>query len=495
MSLYLGIDQGTSGSRALLLDETGQVRGYGYQPLARLHPRPGWVEQNPAAVVEGVRWAITAAIANAGCHPTEIAACGITCQRNTDFVWDAVTGEPLANAITWQDLRTAPLLDELRQWPQADEWRQRLGYTPGPFSSALHLAWRLQHQPAVAEAAHAGRLRIGFSASWLLAALGRPEGYRLEIGLAQQLGLFNFRAGDYWAAWLARLSISPEILPAPAPTIHPYGTLAVTSPTGASADVPVWAMLGDQQAALFGYDCRQPGQAECTHGTASFINICTGAEAPCHPDVINTYFAWLLGNQPTYCLEARTAATGSALRWMVEQARLINRVEDIGPLAASVPDAGEVIFVPPFSGLFSPVEDAGARGAVLGLRLGSSRAHIAHAFVEGVAYEIRAILERVQADSSTHISQLQVGGGVSASDDFCQIQADTLGLPIVRPIFTETTARAAALLAGLGSGLWNSPAELPPLPGQCAVFEPRLPTIQRDSGYERWLNAIGRMRG
>ena len=505
----LGIDQGTSGSRALILDRAGQRRGYGYQPLARLHPRLGWVEQDPAEVAAGVASAITAAIADAGCRPTDIAACGIACQRNTEFVWHAATGQSLAKAITWQDLRTDSLLADLVKWPQADQWRWRLGYTPGPFSSALHLAWRLRHQQEVAEAAQAGQLRVGFSASWLLAALGQPAGYWLDFSLVQQLGLFDFRHEDYWTEWLAALEISPESLPTPAPTVHPYGTLAVTGPDGDSADVPVWAMLGDQQAALFGYDCRRPGETECTHGTASFINVCTGSEAPYYADVINTYFAWSLpadiphstSRDPkseiahTYCLEARTAATGSAIRWMVEQARLFDRVEELGLLADSVADSGGVLFVPAFSGLFSPAEDATARGTILGLTLGSSRAHIVRAFVEGVAYETRAILELVQANSETKITQLQVGGGVSASDAVCQIQADALGIPVVRPTFSETTGRAATLLAGLGIGAWRSPDELPTLPGDYTSFEPSINADERDAGYRRWLEAVERARG
>ena len=506
----LGIDQGTSGSRALILDRAGDVRGYGYRPLARLHPHPGWVEQDPTKVTAGVASAITTAIADAACRPTDIAACGIACQRNTDFVWHAGTGQPLAKAITWQDLRTDSLLTDLAEWPEADQWRWRLGCTPGPFSSALHLAWRLRHQQEVATAAQAGQLRVGFSASWLLAALGQPAGYWLDFSLVQQLGLFDFRHKEYWAGWLAALEIPPEILPGTAPTVHPYGTLAVTGPGGLSAHVPVWAMIGDQQGALFGYDCRRPGDTECTHGTASFINVCTGSEAPYYADVINTYLAWSLatrsphdvGRDPesdlahTYCLEARTAATGSAIRWMVEEARLFDRVEELGPLADSVADSGGVVFVPAFSGLFSPTEDATARGTILGLTLGSSRAHIVRAFVEGVAYETRAILERVGADASDfEIAQLKVGGGVSASDVVCQIQADALGIPVVRPAFTETTGRAAALLAGLGSGAWGAPDDFPPLPGEHTLFEPRITADERDAGYHRWLAAVERARG
>jgi glycerol kinase len=211
--------------------------------------------------------------------------------------------------------------------------------------------------------------------------------------------------------------------------------------------------------------------------------------------VVTTYFAWVLNNQPTYCLEARTAATGSAIRWMKEQARLFDRDEEAGPLAASVPDAGGITFVPAFTGLFTPAEDPTARGTILGLTLGSSRAHIVRAFLDGLAYEIRSILETIQAKTEIRIEQLSLGGGVSNSDEVCQIQADLLGIPIIRPAFTETTARAAALLAGLGAGCWASPAALPPLPREHTIFEPSLSADQRDRGYATWLQAVNRARG
>ncbi|HMQ55844.1 MAG TPA: FGGY family carbohydrate kinase, partial [Anaerolineae bacterium] len=208
----LGIDQGSSGSRALVMDRAGQVRGYGYRSLPRLYPQPGWVEQDPDLVVRGVVEAMAEALSDAGCRPADIAACGIACQRNTDFVWNARTGQALANAITWQDLRTLPLIDELAAWPQADQRRQRLGSFPGPWSSAMHLAWRIQHDAAVIEAARRDELRIGFSGAWLLQTLGQPTGHQMDYNLVQQMGLYDFRAGRYWADWLDRLQIPPQAL-------------------------------------------------------------------------------------------------------------------------------------------------------------------------------------------------------------------------------------------------------------------------------------------
>lgn len=490
----LGIDQGTSGSRALILDRDGQVCGYGYWPLPCLYPQAGWVEQHPDAVVTGVCEAITAAIGQAGCRPSDIAACGIAGQRNTDFVWDARTRRPVANAITWQDLRTGPLLAELKTWEHAAERRRRLGYFPGAWSSAMHLAWRLRHQPETIAAARAGTLRIGFSANWLLESLGQPVGHLLDVGLVQQMGLFDFRAYRYWTEWLDLLNIPLEALPQPVPTLHNFGTLRLTGPAGEGADVPVRAVIGNEQAALFGHHCHQPGEAECTHGTASFVDVFVGDYAPVQ-EKLNVYFAWHLGDQPTYCLEADTTVSGAAIRWMKEQARLFDRDEEVGPLAASVSDSAGVVFVPAFTGLNVPYNDPTARGTILGLTLDSTRAHIVRAFLESLGYQVRAILETIQAETGLRIEQLSMGGGIAKSDEACQIQADLLGISIVRPAFTETAARAAALLAGLGTGWWSNLEELPPLPGQPTIFEPQFSRDQRDAGYATWQQAIQLARG
>lgn len=480
----LGIDQGTSGSRALILDRDGQVRGYGYQPVVRRHPHPDWVEQDPVALEVGVRGAILAALKQAGCAMADIAACGIASQRDTDFVWDARTRRPLADAITWQDLRTLPLEGKLRRWPASIEARRRLGYWPGPYSAALHLKWRLQNQPAVQAAARAGTLRVGLSALWLLNALGEPAGHLTDVSLAQSMCLYDFRAGGYWPEWLEWLGVPAAALPQVVPTVHEFGALSVEG-----AHVPVLALIGDQQGALFGYDCRRPGDAECTHGTATFVNVCLGDQAPAS-ETIKVYVAWQLDGRATHCLEADTTVTGAAVRWMRESARFFEHDHDLGDLAGYVPDSGGVIFVPAFTGLNVPYNDREARGTLFGLTLGHDRKHIARAFLDSIGFQLRAILETIRAEAGLGVARLNVGGGLSASDLACQIQADWLGVPVVRPEFKETTARAAALLAGLGAGFWRGPTELPPLPGARAVFEPRLSADRRDAGYAEWQRAV-----
>ncbi len=486
---FLGIDQGTSGSRALILDAAGQVCGYGYRPLPSLYPRPGWVEQEPHVVARTVAESMTLALADACIQPAEIVACGIACQRNTEFVWEAETGQPLGNAITWQDLRTADLHHKFSAEFDRAEIRHRLGHEPAAFSSALHLAWRLQHDATVRDAAGAGRLRAGFSAEWLLQALGSARAHAMDFSLVQAMGLFDFREERLWEAWRQRLAIPYDVLPEPKPTVHDYGTITVTGPDGETAVVPVLAMLGDQQAALFGFDCRQAGDAECTHGTASFVNVCLGKTAP-ELSQFNVYYGWVLADGPTYCLEARTTATGSVLRWLRDEARFFSHYDELDDLIASVPDSGGVVFVPAFSGLYDPYDDPDARGAILGLTFGNTRGHILRAFLESLGFQVRAILDQIEAGMDLTIAQLYLGGGISSSDAACQIQADLLGIPTVRLGFGETTARAAALLAGLGSGHWSRIVELPTLSDGRDTFRPSLSHQQQRDRIARWQQAV-----
>jgi glycerol kinase len=413
------------------------------------------------------------------------------------------------------------MLAEIATWSQAAQRRRRLGYFPGAVSSSMHLAWRMHHDPPVAAALQTNHARIGFSAAWLLAAIGEPSSHAMDYSLVQAMGLYDFRAECYWDEWLDVLNIPAPPLPQAVPTMHNFGTLGITASDGATADVPVLAMIGDQQAALFGYDCRRPGDTECTLGTASFVKVCLGSHAP-EADQVNVYFAWSLpttnDHQPTtddsqskiqnrlspdgekskivhtYCLEAETAATGSAIRWMQEHARFIDHYTEVGPLAASVPDSAGVVFVPAFTGLFVPYNDQTARGTILGLTLGSTRAHIVRAFVEALAFQVRAILDTIEAETKLHVDHLKLGGGVAGSNEICQIMADLLGIPLNRPTFTETTARAAALLAGLGAGVWPNLVGLPPLPGDYTTFEPRLSANQRDAAYAHWQRAVERAK-
>lgn len=492
MRLLLGLDLGTSGVKAYLLDEAGRRAGLGYCAVRRLPTEPGLAELDPLAVAASAAQAIRQALEFAEAQPGQVLAVGLASQRDTDFIWDAATRQPLASAISWQDLRTSAQAEAHADWQHASELRQRLGYYPGPWCAANHLAWRALHQPEFQQASAHGRLRIGMAAGWLLAAMGQPEEHRHDYSLVQKTGLWDIRQGDYWDAWISYLGLSRAGLPQAAPTLHHYGTLRLAD---SGMEAPVLAMLGDQQAALFGYGCRLPGQSECTHGTATFVNVFAGEIAP-HSDNLNVYHAWTLGEgQPhTYCLEADTTASGSAVRWMSERAGLLEGETSLHRLGSAVPDAGGVIFVPAFTGLNVPYNDHHARATLLGLTLNHDRRHIARAFLEALGFQVRAILETVQAQTGLSINEQYVGGGLSRADLACQVQADLTGVPVYRPDESETTARGAALLAGMGAGVWRSVDELPPLPPGGAWFEPRLDAARRDEGYARWQKAVAFVR-
>jgi glycerol kinase len=487
--LVLGIDQGGSGSRAALLDEQGHVRGYGYRPMARLYPRPGWVEQRPSAVARSVREAVDEAVARAGCDSAQIVACGITSQRDTVFAWDRRSGRPIGNAITWQDLRTVPLVEEAGRWAHAAERRDRLGQFPGAYCAAMHMAWRMRYDHAFRAAAEAERLAVSLAAGWVLRALGRPAEHALDYSLLQAMTVFDPRRRALWDEWVSYLNIPRDALPAPRPTLHQFGELEV----GASA-VPVTAMITDQQAALFGYDCHRRGEAAATHGTASFVNVVAGPQAP-PQGVCKTYLAWEVDRMPAYTLEADMTVTGAAVRWLV-QMRLIRRAADLDALAAVETSSDGVVFVPAFTGLGVPSEDRTARGSILGMTLGTTPGHLARAFLESLGCQLRDILDTMAQEGDVTINELRVGGGLSNSELACQVQADVAGVRIVRAPDTETSVRAAALLAGLGVGLWPNLHALPRLlDGRERVFEPRMPAGQRAELLGRWRRGVERARG
>lgn len=487
-NFLLGIDQGTSGSRALILDGDGNACGYGYRPLPRLYPHPDWVEQDPEQVVSTVVEALNQALVDARLDANEIAACGIACQRNTAFTWDARTQQSFTNAITWQDLRTMDLMREFAGWERAADARHRLGYAPGPYSAAMHLAWRMRHDAAFHSAAHANTIRVGLSAEWLVTALGAMNAHVMDVSLVQAMGMYDFRARRYWREWLEWLDMPETLLPRAVSSVYEFGALIWNG-----AEIPVRAMLGDQQGALFGYDCRTPGSAECTHGTASFVDVFVGHQAPVS-DTMNCYFAWMMNNEPAYCLEADTTVTGAAIRWMRETMHLFHDDAELDALAASVPHAGGTVFVPAFTGLNVPYNDSRARASLFGMTLGTTRAHIAHAFFQAIGFQLRGILNTIEREAGVCPAQLYVGGGISASDIGCQIQADLIGIPIVRPRFAQTTARAAALLAGIGAGVWQDVTTLPSLQTETHIFEPRSSQDERDTAFERWEQAVRAVR-
>ena len=484
----LAIDQGGSGSRAVIYDPDGQVRGYGYRPVGRVCPQPGWVEQRPSAIARSVAEAIQQALSRAGVRGHELLACGITSQRDTVFAWHAVTGRPIGNAITWQDLRTAPLVAELDNTPLGSQRRERLGQFPGAYAGAMHMAWRMRHDPAFRRAAERGVLRVSLAAGWIIQALGRPTEHALDHSLLQAMTVYDPRRRALWDEWITALNIPRTALPVARPTIHHFGDLLIDGAT-----VPVLAMMTDQQAALFGYDCRTPGQAVATHGTASFVNVVVGTSPP-PQGICKTYLAWEIDGVATYALEADMTTTGAAANWLREIG-LVRRATDLDRYAAAVTDSGGVVFVPALNGLGVPSEDRSARGAIFGLALGVGVGHIARAFYEAIGFQLVDILATIQAETGITIAELRVGGGIAASDLACQIQADLSGITLIRACDTETTARGIALLAGIGAKVWSIDSVPSLLDERARRFVPRLSLAERTAVYERWHMALSRVQG
>ncbi|MEF3274594.1 MAG: carbohydrate kinase [Chloroflexus sp.] len=484
----LAIDQGGSGSRAVIYDDEGHVRGYGYRAVGRVSPQPGWVEQRPASVARSVAEAIQEALTRAGVRGSDLLACGITSQRDTVFAWHTRTGRPIGNAITWQDVRTASLVAALGETPLGPQRRARLGQFPGAYAGAMHMAWRMQHDTAFRRAAERGELRVSLAAGWIVQALGRPAEHALDHSLLQAMTVYDPRQRALWDEWIDALRIPRAALPVARPTIHFFGELHIDG-----AAVPVLAMITDQQAALFGYDCRAPGQAVATHGTASFVNVVIGTTPP-PQGVCKTYLAWELDGVCTYALEADMTTTGAAANWLREIG-LVRRVADLDRHARLTPTSGGVVFVPALNGLGVPSEDRSARGAIFGLALGVKVGHIARALYESIGFQLIDIMTTIQSEAGLTINELRVGGGLAASDLACQIQADLSGVTLVRARDTETTARGVALLAGMGAGIWSL-TTLPALVDDSADWIlPTMSVTERAAAYERWQKALARAQG
>jgi glycerol kinase len=484
----LAVDQGGSGSRAAIYAADGRMVGWGYRSVRRLTPRIGWVEQSPTAVAQSVRAAIAAALQQAGLQAGQLRAAGITSQRDTTFAWDVRSGRPIGTAITWQDLRTIPLVEQLAAHPLGGQRRQRLGQWPGPYAAAMHMAWRMEHDAAFRRAAERGYLRVSLAAGWLLQALGRPAGHWLDDSLLQAMTVYDPRRRELWHEWIAALSLPAAALPAARPTTTHFGDLLIDGHA-----VPVTALITDQQSALFGFDCRAAGDAAVTHGTASFVNLVVGPQAPPQQQC-KTYLGWQLDGLPTYVFEADMTLTGGALQWL-QQIGVLRRAQDFDRIAGSVADSGEAVFVPALAGLAVPREDRTARAGLLNVTTSTQRGHILRAFAESIGCQLHEILQTMRSEGAPLPQQPAVGGGLSRSDVVCQAQADIAGISLIRYADTETTVRGAALLAGLGAGIWPSVAALPRLSTVGAtVFTPQLAADARAAVLARWDEACRRVR-
>jgi glycerol kinase len=484
--VVLALDQGTTGTTVVAVGEDGEPRGRGYREITQHYPRPGWVEHDPEEIWQSVLAATGDALRSAGASAHDVRAVGITNQRETLVLWDRDSGRALHRAIVWQDRRTAADCDRLRAAGEEDRVRRATGLVIDPYFTATKLRWAIDNVEGAEQAA------AGTVDSWLAFRLSGGRLHATDASNASRTLLFDINTGRWSDAMASLFGVPLALLPEVVPSSGEIGRTDKESFAG--IDAPIAGIAGDQQAALFGQACIEPGMAKNTYGTGSFVLLQTGDHRVESATGMLTTVAWLREGALSYALEGAIFVTGAAIQWLRDGLGLIQSAAEAGPLAASVPDADGVFLVPAFTGLGAPHWDPYARGTIVGLTRGSSRAHLVRAAVEAIAYQTADVVEAMAVDSGAAFRELRVDGGASVMDLLCQFQADLLGIPVRRPRHTETTALGAAFLAGRGAGIWDTDAELAHLWQLDREF---LPAITRDEAATRlagWRRAVARSR-
>ena len=487
------IDQGTTGTRFMLFDRTGHIVASQYEEHTQIYPQPGWVEHDAGEIWAKTRRVIGGALAESGIQPQEIAGIGVTNQRETTIVWDPATGEPLYHALVWQDTRTREICQQLVADGLEPTFRQKTGLPIATYFSGPKLKWMLDNVPGLRKKAEAGQAIFGNVDTWVIWNL--TGAHITDVTNASRTMLMNLRALDWDDELLGILSIPRQMLPAIRPSSDPnfYGATRAEGPVGGA--LPVCGDLGDQQAALFGQTCYSPGEAKNTYGTGCFMLLNTGPEPVPSKSGLLTTVAYGLPSGATYALEGSIAITGAAVQWLRDNLGLIQNAAETETIAQSVDDAGGIYFVPAFSGLFAPYWDMDARGVLVGLTRYVTRAHIVRATLEAICYQTRDVLEAMRADSGINLTALKVDGGATVNNFLMQLQADVLGVPVVRPTVHETTALGAAYAAGLATGLWSGLDELRANWSVDRIFEPQWDEARREEAYAGWKKAVERSRG
>lgn len=492
MSFILALDQGTTSSRALVFDHDGNVRGLAQKEFRQIFPEPGLVEHDAEEIWASQLGVAVEAIVRAGLSAVDIAAIGITNQRETTMVWDRRTGKPIHNAIVWQDRRTAAECDRLKGLGLEATFRAKTGLVLDPYFSGTKLAWLLDHLPGARARAERGELAFGTIDSWLVWNLTGGERHLTDASNASRTLLFNIHEGDWDQELLQLLRIPPAILPEVVPSSQVYGETAARF---FAARVPISGIAGDQQAALFGQLCDRPGMVKNTYGTGCFMLMQTGERPVLSERNLLTTVACRLGNRTEYALEGSVFVAGAAVQWLRDGLGIIRSSEEVEMLAASVPDNGGVYLVPAFAGLGAPHWDPYARGTLLGITRGTTAGHIARATLESIAFQTADLLEAMESDAATPLTELRVDGGATANNLLMQFQADLLGVPVVRPRVRETTALGAAYLAGLAIGYWQDRGELSRLWQAEQTFIPAADSGQMAELRHNWSRAIERSKG
>jgi len=486
----LALDQGTTSSRALLFDEEGSIHAVAQQEFDQIFPCPGWVEHNPEQIVSSQIAVATQALAKAGASTSDVAAIGIANQRETAIVWNRETGKPVHNAIVWQDRRTADFCEQLRKDGHAPLIQERTGLLIDAYFSGSKIAWILDNVAGTRNLAEAGKLAFGTVDSWLIWKLTQGKVHATDVSNASRTMVFNIHSLEWDQELLELLRIPSAIMPNVRSSSEIYDDVRGVPDL---EKIPIAGIAGDQQAALFGQQCCQPGMTKNTYGTGCFMLQNTGRRAVPSSNQLVTTVAWKIKNATEYALEGSVFVGGAVVQWLRDGLGVIRNSQEVEPLAKSVSDNGGVYFVPAFVGLGAPHWDSYARGSIFGITRGTTAGHIARAAVESIAYQVADLLDAMRRDSGDAVRELRVDGGAAANESLMQFQADILGVPVVRPAVTETTAMGAAYLAGLAVGFWRSGLDSLAA-GKSRCFEPRMPTSQAQSLRDRWNEAVSRSK-
>jgi len=492
MNFILALDQGTTSSRAMVFDHEGAVCALAQREFRQIFPQPGWVEHDPLEIWDTQLAVAREALAKASLTAGDIAAIGITNQRETTLLWDRVTGAPIHNAIVWQDRRTADYCDTLKASADGADITRRTGLVPDAYFSASKIRWLLEHVPQARELARAGRLAFGTVDAWLLWRLSGGTVHATDVTNASRTMLYNLTEGTWDESLLQRFEVPRSVLPKVLPS---GGWAGDTDREWFGAPIPITGIAGDQQAALFGQRCVRPGLAKNTYGTGCFMLMHTGDKRVHSQHQLLCTAAAPAHGQPQFALEGSVFIAGAVVQWLRDGLGIIKSAQDIEALATGVADNGGVYFVPAFTGMGSPHWDPHARGVISGLTRGSTAAHIARAALESIAFQSADLLDAMQSDCGIAIDELRVDGGVARNDFLMQFQADLLGVPVVRPRVTEITALGAAYLAGLAAGYWKDAGEIEAQWQVQQRFEPGAGAAAAQSLRAGWAQAVARARG
>ena len=485
----LALDQGTSSSRAIVFDEHGQIKAVSQKEFTQIFPKPGWVEHNPMEIWSSQASVIAEAITSIDINGLNIAAIGITNQRETTIVWDAESGEPVYNAIVWQDRRTSEFCDYLKKDGRTDLIRSKTGLIIDAYFSATKIRWILENVPGAREKAEEGRLRFGTVDTWLIWMLTRGEVHVTDVTNASRTMLFNIHTLEWDKELLNLFDIPESMMPQVKSSSEIYGH---TKTTLFAHEVPIAGIAGDQQAALFGQMCTEPGSVKNTYGTGCFLLMNSGERPIMSSNNLLTTIAWKIGDTVNYALEGSIFVAGSVVQWLRDGLGIIRSSSEVEELAASVPDNGGVYFVPALTGLGAPHWDQYAKGSIYGISRGTKAAHIARAALEGIAFQTMDIVNAMQRDAGCTLKELKVDGGASRNNLLMQFQADILGTSVIRPTVTETTALGAAYLAGLAVGYWESIDHIKSQWGIETEFRPEASAEVVATLKDGWADAIRR---